>query len=344
MPSVQSAFGPIVEPGWPSTLPGAPDLHGALMSAIQLKTQMNLKQQQLENQAMLYASRYENSERARELAGMKFEQQRQVDQWNHEKTLANEDYKYRQLDDLNTHRERVYELRELDQKRQNTETDLKIQKYEEGKKGAQYLRDVEAQLYREGLSEEDAAYWPRRTELLQLIPGDAKYPSSELSAANRLAKYKSNVRGFDKRKQLKEDYEAWQKDMGNTVWGTEQLTDPWPVFYPKDLKPQMTGGGWDPPFGRKEQKPTGKLIVNTWGPDGAYEKYVDPAELRRLRQEHRALEERKKRISPQFNDPTLNIKEIEELPKDQKDWRIGHTYMGPNGPGTWNGVGFDPYN
>jgi hypothetical protein len=114
--------------------------------------------------------------------------------------------------------------------------------------------------------------------------------------------------------------------------GTEQLTDPWPVFYPDQLEPEMKDKGWDihhPLSGDRPGKPTGKLIVKSWNADGSYDRPVDPGELRRLRQEHRVLEERKKKIMPQFNDATLGISEIEPMPDRQEDRRINHVYMSP---------------
>lgn len=60
MPS--TAFGPLVEPGWPSTLPGPPDLGQKFLNAFAIGSEINRRKQQLENQLAGMAIREHQNE------------------------------------------------------------------------------------------------------------------------------------------------------------------------------------------------------------------------------------------------------------------------------------------
>jgi hypothetical protein len=309
MASVPSAFGSLVEPGWPSTLPGGPDLTSAFMSAAQLKAQTNAKQQQLMNQLASYALRAQNLEHDREMDQKKFELAQQ----------AQEIRNFSEVNDAKNAAARLayqYEAMGARNERDKLNYDLRAKKDTDrivGQQGLARIRNDAHNLgYQEGTQEFRNYVDAHVNEIEGLIP------SSELKQTLKPIYKDENANIKAIRTALFQDKANLDADIKKEVWANSKMTGTDPVDRPDLVPDEMTGQDF---FGRGGTR-TGRKQIKTYNEMTGEEtvNYIDATRLQELHNRRMKLIDDEKKLPKYRNDPAMGVyqDETKQLEHDKR--------------------------
>jgi hypothetical protein len=289
--------GPLVAPGWPSTLPGAPDLGKTFLTAFQVGSEVNRRKQQLENQMALYALRAQKMELDRTLDEKKF--------------LMAQDAQQRRIE----HQADMLDFYKMREERiagdVKNALDWQKEKFEVTGEARDALSDVRAQLAAEHLFEGDKGYPERAIELFNSNPYTKYLPSSSSNAwwkslyNNHNAKATENTRTFETYRKAF-DYNAREITRGGALeGGINRILD-----YEKLPDETKTEGGkqfgWWTVGGK--QVPTGRKKVQVRAADGTLTEEAVPVErLQELRNQYQTMTEMQRKLAPVVERPDLGV-------------------------------------
>lgn len=294
MPSVQTAFGPIVEPGWPSTLP-KPDIADKFVAGAALGAQMNLKRQNLERQLQELALKNQNLEfqhyndtrnflLKQSLGEERNDIARQrMEGWREQALMSNE----------RLNQELALHQREQDRKEQNA--DMKWMQEDAKYRAAQ----IPYELDKEGVERGTAEWLKRYNEKRSGIYG---LPNAVSTAIDRNAFNAYNVDAERARKAEIDKEKAYYRDVQDKVWGDGITTDLNPIFHPEQYDKELKGT-----YGFR--KPTGNIIIGkVKTPSGEVKKRViNPSVLTEMNKRWYELEAEKQKIGKPVIDPHVGV-------------------------------------
>lgn len=268
MPS--TAFGPLVEPGWPN-LPQS-DLGTKFVNAFAIGTEISRRKQALENQLAGMALKAQAMENQTQLREMQFGLAQQRLEFDRDKALQNAEFARERLGMA----DQTLGLRQA-------MFDAKQQKLSDAAEGTANLFNAEASLAEEGIHPGDKNF---EAEYLRRISNTGAPPSVISAAArtalsNHYAQVRNRERDFDA--QMK----AFRERFGAEVFGNPMIQDVSVLGDPKSLPDDTTTTGvW--PF--RETKPTGKKLVSSVDPSGvALNKPVSLSVLEKYKKQYDQL-------------------------------------------------------
>ena len=250
MPS--TAFGPLVEPGWPD-LKG-PDMGQKFLAGAALGAEMNRRKQALENQLALYALKAQQMENQNSIRERQFELATQVADWKHEKDVQG-------LNDASRRIDLARDGMDLREQAFNFKTEKERQRQE----GVAGIFNALSELDAEGIKPGDPNY--EREVLSRTAPFAATAPSAVVNNVQRNALNKHNDAIKQSRIAFDSEQRQFYNDIGRVLYGGNTLTQNLdPILHPEKLPDETSGGigGWS--IGPYKNKPTGNKIVT--GPDG----------------------------------------------------------------------------
>jgi hypothetical protein len=320
MPSVQSAFGPIVEPGWPSTLPGQPDLIGAYQSAFQLHAAVNARRQEAEIELANHILRAK---------------QAQYDNVMREKEFGLASKKV----DLDYGAKiRGYEMREerLTKNWEDKERDDKWRerKYNDIMSAKDALLGLDDAVGKspgeEGYPEEFDAAARSVRDKLSLLP-------NQVFNSMRNKKMKShNENAASAWSQFHQDEKSLSEDISKSAFAGKLETNYGSILDYNLLEPETKGTGLRGWFGwGTENKPTGKLLVPQ---PGGGTLPVAVSELQRLKKRIQDVEARRLHLPYTVHIPEVGVYDEgkEPAPNDARMRRQNSVYITPDGkPHRW---------
>jgi hypothetical protein len=290
MPSVQTSFGPLVEPGWPSTLPGQPDISKNFLSGFQLAATVKGKQLALQNQLANYSLKMQQMQNEDEMSKAKYELA--VARLASSNDIARER--------LDFQRDRASTLADFAMQRENrlqSVIDDKVKTKAESEDASFNLNLLPSQLAEEGYQKGTNEYynqWRARA-----APDLSKLPTSlrKSAEANALKEYKDS-RDFQL-KMLESDEKAFAHDYGRVVQSGDDLNiNLAPMLHPETLEPETTGWFWD-------KKKTGKVVVGTT-PEGK-PRTTTMDELNKFKTRYQSIQKRRETIGPDPDRPDLGL-------------------------------------
>lgn len=308
---------PLVEPGWPSSLPKGPDIAGKFMSAFAIGSQVNARQRQLENQLAAMSLRERQMELNHELQRDKYDLAVQKLQMSNE--VANARLALQAEDNA------------LDRKKYDLAFN-KVMDIQEAKEG---LIDAEAQLAAEGLKPGDKKYMARFNELT--APFIGKVPNNIFKSIYSRAENNQKGAAALHQRYYDSEYKHFLDDASSTLYGNDNPPNPdlTPILHPEvlDVEETKVGGNW---WSGYQYKPTGnKIIPYTDRAGVAKERPVSVADLNRLKNRYNELMKIKSELAP-VDEPSMPI----PLPSNKAELQPNTVYETPRGNLRWTGTGF----
>lgn len=291
MPAVQTAFGPIVEPGWPD-LKG-PDMGAKFLSGAYIMGNINAKTQALQNQMAQYALKAQGLEQENALNEKKFALAQQGQEQKYDMANWRADIAERRLqlggDAFN----------------------LTAQKYEDRITGNQAMIGAAASLAQDGIGKDDPRY---PDEFLRRVT--AASAKGDPSVYHQLVQSNINDYNINANRQdavLQRQEKMLLDKIGSKLYGDPTLHLTGPIEHPENYPEETSGGGWGwgnfglPTYKAGEEKTgyrTGSITLPTGDEKPVKFKTTD---ITSLAKEWQALQQAKSKRLPVVDMPSLGI-------------------------------------
>lgn len=291
MPAVQTAFGPIVEPGWPD-LKG-PDMGAKFLSGAYIMGNINAKRQALENQMAQYALKIQGMEQENSLKEKKYELDKQA---------------LEQRGDVGFWRADIAE------RRLGLQGDIAQSVVDEKQKkidGNRAVINAVTSMYQDGIGKDDPRYGdelPRR--VISASPYADQALIRQVLQAN-LGDYNLNANRQDQALIHRE--KMFLDKMGSKLYGDPTLHLTGPIEDPSQYPEEKTGGSYFGPFGlptfkKSKEELTGYRTGTITLPSGeTVEKKFKTTDLTTLAKEWKAIQEAKSKRLPSVDLPSFGI-------------------------------------
>lgn len=347
MPAISTPFGPLVEPGWPSTLPEGANVGAKFMAGAALGAQINARQRQLENQLAQYSLKAQQNEydrqHDRDMYNLAVEKMGMQNAFTEQRlALSAEDNKMQAQ-----RNEDLYRLGLRSREDAEAKTQLAITKYNDVLEGRGEFVNTLATLSSEGLYPGMKGY---DTEFNKLMgPVSQKVPTQLLNAWQKGVYNNHNYSASKEIQDYVRQNELFRKKVADTVWGSLD-TDLNPILHPEMLPKEAdkTEGGWfGTGYGATKRTPTGRVLV-TNASGTIKDRPVFLKDLEGLKTEYDELMKRYRNLPTQVNKPEIgvwakgqstNLTPI-PIPKDKSLLEINRPYTSPKGIVRWTGDDF----
>lgn len=287
MPS--SSFGPLVEPGWPSTLPKGPDLGHAFLSAFAIGSQVNARQRSLENQLAMMSLREKQ---------MEYNQQHREDMYN----LA-----VQKMENQNIFQARRLELAAEDNALDRKKYEFAFNKVLDQQEAKEGLINAQATLAAEGLKFGDKGYIERFNQLT--APFIGRVPNNTLNAFMRMIYNNHNGAATQQQRFYDSEYKHFIDDAASTLYGNDNPPNPdlTPILHPEmyQVQKEKVSGNW---WSGYEYKNTDRKIIPYTDKVGQpKQREVKISDIDRLNKRYQELMKMKDNLAPKVDDPDLGV-------------------------------------
>jgi hypothetical protein len=340
MPAVQSAFGPIVEPGWPSTLPGSPDLAGAFLNAARIGSENNARQQRLENQLAYYAMRTQGMQNIGQMREQQFGLAQQRMQQQMENQAAALGLRQQAMDQNASFQNQRIDIGNKGMDIRQQLLDLAGQKVADRQEGSAGVLQAQQDMANQGINPGDPNYYNAFNQAL--IANNANKSPVEMRAAMALAARTQNSAAFNLTKVNEAEYNAFMQNYGNTVGRSKNFTDLTPILNPGAYQPETKTTGGFLGFGGTTT-PTGNITIPLLNAQGRQvgKNAVPASTLADLNAQYQAIMQRRNQIPHRINDPSLGVSDVEPMPPKAL-MQVNHKYQTKFGPMQWDGAQLQP--
>lgn len=302
----QTAFGPLVEPGWAggAQMPGSPDIAGtfahAALSTFQLTANMNAKQQALQNQLAMYALKQQQLEGDMDLKEKMFNiRAGQIEQNTalRERAMTTDAYFKNQASQIQAQRLGLAQDT-FDAKRQD------IDKRDDSIAG---FANAKSDLIASGVVPGTHEYW---TGITNAVAANPYLPSNQKNAALKEAGFNQNAAIKSQQDNVKAKEQEFMHRMSNTLYGTATNTDLQPVLdYNLYTKPEYAPQTWDDWFHNRPAQPTQNRLITIKDAQGKAigTRKVPAQTLTDFNKEWQGIQAQRHGIAPMINDPTIGV-------------------------------------
>lgn len=310
MESVQTAFGPLVSPGWPTTMGEQPDLAKNLLGGFAMAATLKGKQAQLQNQMAQYALKMQAMDN--DMANDKIRNQIAIDrlvssnQIQRERLEQQKDNSAAVAERAGAREERLWAAEE----RLQSVVDNKEKAQAEGNEASFNLNMLPQRMADEGIETGTETWYnqarDRSAKDLSLLPASLR----KAAESNLYRKYKDD-RDF-KLKQLDSDERAFAHQYGREVTGDDLNIDNYPMYHSSELPDEKKGGylgGFLTSWGGK---PTGRKLIK--GKDGE-DRAIAVQRLDEFKRKYEALIGRRQNMGPKVVRPDLGIYDVDDSKK-----------------------------
>jgi hypothetical protein len=301
MPAVQTAFGPLVEPGWPTTMGTQPDFAKSLSSGFELAATLKGKQLALQNQ--MFNNLLKMQAMDNEMANNKTKAEIAV-----QKLTASNELGHERLEAYKERGDNIAIFAREREDRLHSLVDEKIKDKQKSDEASFELNMLPQQLASEGFTPGTEEYYNQlrarsAPHLAVLQPSLRKSAESGI-----LSKYKDD-RSFNL-KQLESDERAFAHEYGREVTGDDLNIDTYPMYHPDKLPDQKTGGYFWTDIGAKT---TGKKLVKGIDPSTGQpgDRPIAVQRLTDFKTRYEKLIKRREKLGPDVNRPDLGIHGID---------------------------------
>jgi hypothetical protein len=310
MESVQTAFGPLVSPGWPTTMGEQPDFAKSLLGGFAMAATLKGKQAQLQNQMAQYALKMQAMDH--DMANDKIRNEIAVQR------LVNTTENQRQRLELakdtaeavgersKAREERLWAAED----RLQSVVDTKEKDKAQGEEASFNLNMLPQRMADEGIETGTETWYNQARDrsakdLSQLPPQLRKAAESNL-----YRKYKDD-RDF-KLKQLESDERAFAHQYGRAVTGDDLNIDTYPMDHPEQLPDEKKGGYLGSFLPSLGGKPTGNKLIK--GKDGE-DRPIAVQRLNEFKKKYESLIKRRENMGPKVVRPDLGLYDIDDNKK-----------------------------
>jgi hypothetical protein len=317
----QTAFGPLVEPGWPSSLPGPPDLGKIFLNAAYLGSEMSRKKQQLENQLQLYALKAQQSEGQMALQEQKFGLAQQAMDLRHEKDVQD-------IEKTRDAMQRGWESLGLREQQLDINKSREDRIAEHQKKIADgALGALQTQGEMGGKDPLDPGYVTDYYSTLIKNTG-GNLPPATVNSILRNVKNDRNQKLAQAEKANADELKYFQERVGSELYGNPKITNPDPYLHPEKYGDEPKPQTWSDWFQGAPRQTTGNKLIPIRDPSTG--KVIDTRkasvdDLTRYNKEYRDIVARGQKLPRQEADPSLGVYPVNDLPRNDYEralrWR-----------------------
>lgn len=316
-----TAFGPLVEPGWPD-LKG-PDIAEKFLAGAALGANINAKQKALENQLALYSLRAQGAENLNEIREKQYELARDKMMLGNQVAWANVDLAQQRVQGMLTNQEQLRALAsdkvQIANDRLQEEINNNRKKWDRWnsqQKAQSQMMGIEAQVLGEGLTPGTEEYKRRVTQLSSNFAGQLS--PSVYNGVQRTLFMNNNAAWQQKRTAVLDQEKAFRDDIKDNVWGDGITTDLRPILHPEQFPHPKKGNWWS----GYETDPN-SIEIPAKDPTGMpYQRPVAIKTLQDMKKRYEELQKTKSQIGTGINRPDLGVYTDHVETPDEKANRI----------------------